>query len=249
MTIFTTMKLDILAIGAHPDDVELSCSGTLINEINRGKKVGVVDLTQGELGSRGTIETRYNEAAKASIIMGIHLRENLKMSDGFFMNDESHQLKLIAVIRKYQPEIILANAIEDRHPDHGRAALLIKTACFLSGLVKIKTVDENGNEQNKWRPKYVFNYIQDKYIEPDFVIDISTSFEKRMDAIKAYSTQFYSEENKNVGVETYISTPEFFDSIIARAGLMGKKIGVPFGEGFTSEKPLSMKNLRALTEI
>jgi bacillithiol biosynthesis deacetylase BshB1 len=240
------MKLDILAIGVHPDDVELGCSGVLIKEINNGKKVGVLDLTQGELGSRGTIDTRYEEAAKAAMIMGVHVRENLKMRDGFFKNDEEHQLKLINVIRKYQPEILFANSLNDRHPDHGRAGRLIADSSFLSGLIKVETENESGEKQDAWRPKYIFHYIQDRYHEPDFIIDISDVFEQRMEAIKAYTTQFYNPENEDDGPQTYISTPDFFDSVIARARMIGKKIGVKYGEGFNSEKRLGLKNFDSL---
>src|SRR5688500_17838020 len=176
-------KLDILAIGVHPDDVELGCSGTLINEIKRGKRVGIVDLTQGELSTRGTVETRYQEAADAALAIGVCLRENLKMRDGFFKNDEEHQLKLIQTIRKHQPEIIIGNVLHDRHPDHGRAGNLINDACFLSGLAKIETKDENGSLQPKWRPKYFLQYMQDWYHEPDLLIDITDVFEKRMQAV------------------------------------------------------------------
>jgi bacillithiol biosynthesis deacetylase BshB1 len=217
------MKLDILAIGVHPDDVELGCSGAIINEIKNGKKVGVLDLTQGELGSRGTIENRYEEAAKAAMIMGIHIRENLKMRDGFFKNDEEHQRKLISIIRKYQPEIVMANSLADRHPDHGRAAKLIADSCFLSGLRKIETENENGQVQEGWRPKYVFHYIQDMYHEPDFIVDITEVFDQRMEAVKAYTTQFYNPENEDDGPQTYISTPEFLESVVARARVIGKK--------------------------
>ena len=243
------MKLDILAIGAHPDDVELGCSGTIINEIANGKKVGVLDLTQGELGSRGTVESRYEESAKAAIAMGVHVRENLKMRDGFFKNDEEQQMKLITVIRKYQPEIVIANALSDRHPDHGKAGKLIADSCFLSGLVKIQSKDEKGNSQQPWRPKYVFHYIQDRYHEPDFIIDITDVFEQRMQAIKAYTTQFYNPENEDDGPQTYISTPEFLESVISRARMIGKKIGVKYGEGFNCEKRLGIKNFDSLIEI
>lgn len=242
------MKLDILAIGIHPDDVELGCSGTIINEVNNGKKVGVLDLSQGELGTRGTIETRYAEAAKAAEIMGIAVRENLKMRDGFFRNDEVHQLQLIAAIRKYQPEIILANALEDRHPDHGRAGKLISDACFLSGLIKIETLDEDGNPQPRWRPKLVLHYIQDRLREPDIIVDISDVFEQRMAAIEAYSTQFYNPAMETEGPQTYISTPDFRDSVIARARMMGKRLGVRYGEGFNTEKSLGIKTLDALIQ-
>jgi bacillithiol biosynthesis deacetylase BshB1 len=243
------MKLDLLAIGVHPDDVELGCSGTIINEIKNGKKVGVLDLTQGELGSRGTIETRYEESAKAAMIMGIHVRENLKMRDGFFKNDEEHQRKLIATIRKYQPEIVITNALSDRHPDHGRAAKLTSDSCFLSGLRKVATKDEQGNDQQLWKPKYVFHYIQDRYHEPDFVIDISEVFEQRMEAVKAYATQFYNPDIEDDGPQTYISTAAFLESIVARARVIGKKIGEQYGEGFNTEKKIGLKNLDSLVSL
>jgi len=243
------MKLDILAIGVHPDDVELGCSGTIINEIKNGKKVGVLDLTQGELGSRGTVETRYEEAAKAAMIMGVAVRENLKMCDGFFKNDQEHQRKLIIAIRKYQPEIIITNSLSDRHPDHGRAARLTADSCFLSGLRKVETKNEQGSDQEPWRPKYVIHYIQDRYHEPDFVIDITDVFEQRMEAVKAYTTQFYNPDNEDDGPETYISTAAFLESIIARARVIGKKIGVQYGEGFNTEKTLGLKNIDSLIRI
>ena len=243
------MKLDLLAIGVHPDDVELGCSGTIINEIRKGKKVGVLDLTQGELGSRGTIDTRYEEAAKAAMLMGVHVRENLKMRDGFFKNDEEHQLKLITAIRKYQPEIVITNSLSDRHPDHGRAAKLTTDSCFLSGLRKIETKNERGELQERWKPKYIFHYIQDRFHEPDFVIDISDVFEQRMEAIKAYSTQFYSPGYDNGEPQTYISSAGFLDSIVARARMIGKKIGVQYGEGFNSEKTLGIQDLDSLIKV
>jgi N-acetylglucosamine malate deacetylase 1 len=243
------MKLDLLAIGVHPDDVELGCSGTIINEIRKGKKAGVIDLTQGELGSRGTIGTRYQEAEKAAKIMGVHVRENLKMRDGFFKNDEEHQRKLIVALRNYQPEIVITNSLSDRHPDHGRAAKLTTDSCFLSGLRKVETNDENGNSQEPWRPKYVFHYIQDRYREPDFIIDITDVFEQRMDAIKSYTTQFYNPGNEDDGPQTYISTAAFLESVIARARVIGKKIGVEYGEGFNSEKSLGIKDLDAFISI
>ena len=243
------MKLDLLAIGVHPDDVELGCSGTIINEIKNGKQVGVLDLTQGELGSRGTVDTRYEEAAKAAKIMGVHVRENLKMRDGFFKNDEEHQKKLIVAIRKYQPEIIITNSLSDRHPDHGRAARLTTDSCFLSGLIKVETKNEQGNAQEPWRPKYVFHYIQDRYHEPDFVIDITSVFDQRMEAIRAYTTQFYNPDNEDDGPQTYISTSAFLESVMARARMIGKKIGVAYGEGFNTEKRLGIKNLDAFIQI
>ncbi|MET0635063.1 MAG: bacillithiol biosynthesis deacetylase BshB1 [Chitinophagaceae bacterium] len=241
------MKLDILAIGVHPDDIELGCSGTLIQEIKRGKQVGIVDLTQGELGSRGTIETRMQEAADAALIMGAVVRENLKMRDGFFANDETHQLQLIRIIRKYQPEIIIGNILNDRHPDHGRAGRLISDACFLSGLLKIETVDEQGKPQPKWRPKYLFQYLQDWYHEPDLLIDISDSFDQRMEAIRAYTTQFHTaKEGSNEGPVTYISTPDFLDSVTARARILGRRIGVRYAEGFVSDKQIGLRSFESL---
>lgn len=243
------MKLDILAIGVHPDDVELGCSGTIINEIKKGKKVGIVDLTQGELGTRGTVEIRYEEAANAAMIMGVHVRENLKMRDGFFKNDETHQMKLIQIIRKYQPSIILANVLRDRHPDHGRAGNLIADACYLSGLVKIETKDEKGELQQRWRPSYVLHYIQDWYNEPDFLIDISDVFEQRMESIKAYTTQFHLPAENNNEPQTYISNPDFLDTIIGRARILGKRIGVKYAEGFITEKKIGIKSLDALIQI
>jgi N-acetylglucosamine malate deacetylase 1 len=238
------MKLDVLAIGVHPDDVELGCSGTLIKEVKRGKKTGVIDLTQGELGTRGTIETRFQEAEEAAKIMGVSVRENLKMRDGFFQNDEANQLQLIQAIRKYQPEIIIGNILEDRHPDHGRAGQLIYDACFLSGLKQVKTKDEEGREQEKWRPKQLLHYLQDRFYEPDVIVDITEVWEQRLQSIKAYKTQFHNPGSNED--ETYISSPEFLESIIARARLLGKRIGVQFAEGFISKKSIGISNLDAL---
>lgn len=243
------MKLDILAIGVHPDDIELGCAGTMINEIKRGKKVGIVDLTQGELGTRGTIETRYNEAAKAASIIGAVSRENLKMRDGFFKNDEAHQMQLIQVIRKYQPDIVLGNVLHDRHPDHGRAGHLISDACFLSGLAKIETKDQTGQLQQKWRPRYFLQYMQDWYHEPDLIIDISDSLEQKMQAVAAYTTQFHTSETNSEGPQTYISTPDFLESIIARARILGKRIGVKYAEGFMTNKSIGISNLDALIQV
>ncbi len=240
------MKLDVLAIGVHPDDVELGCSGTLIKEIARGRKAGIVDLTQGELGTRGTIESRYHEAAEAAKIIGVSVRENLKMRDGFFKNDEAHQMQLIQVLRKYKPEIVIGNILEDRHPDHGRAGQLIYDACFLSGLKKIKTISEDGTEQEKWRPKYLLHYLQDRFHEPDLIVDISDVWEQRLQSIKAYKTQFHNPSGSTQEPQTYISSPEFLESIIARARMLGKRIGVQFAEGFTSQKSIGINSLDAL---
>jgi len=243
------MKLDVLAIGVHPDDVELGCSGSILNEIRNGKQVGIIDLTEGELGTRGTVETRYSESSTAAQILGVSVRDNLKMRDGFFKNDEAHQLQLIQAIRKYQPEIVFANALDDRHPDHGRAGNLIKDACFLSGLMKITTSDDQGKPQEKWRPKYILHYLQDWYHEPDLIIDISDVFEIRMKAIESYTTQFYSGDGSEEGPQTYISTPDFLDSVIARARMLGKRIGVKYGEGFTCEKKIGILNLDSLLQV
>ena len=239
------MKLDILVFGAHPDDVELSCSGTILAEMAKGKKVGIVDITRGELGTRGTSETRKQEALDAASIMKIDIRENLEMADGFFMNDEAHQRKIITSLRKYQPEIVLCNAPADRHPDHGRAADLVYTAAFLSGLRKIET-SENSSLQKAWRPKYVFNYIQDKYFHPDFVVDITGVFEKKIEAIKAYKTQFFNPDSKEP--ETYISSPEFLESIIYRSKMFGKLIGVKYAEGFISKKMIGVRDFDSLIQ-
>lgn len=243
------MKLDILAIGVHPDDVELGCAGSLIIEIKNGKSTGIIDLTQGELGTRGTIVTRYDEAAKAAAIIGVKVRENLKMRDGFFKNDEEHQLKLVTAIRKYRPEIVFANILDDRHPDHGRAGHLISDACFLSGLVKVKTFDEDQKEQEKWRPKYILHYIQDWYHEPDLLIDVSDVFEQKMKSVEAYTTQFHVSGQQQEGLETYISTPDFLESVVARARMLGKRIGVKYAEGYISEKKIGIRSLDALVQV
>jgi len=240
------MKLDILAIGVHPDDVELGCSGVLINEIRAGKKVGIIDLTQGELGTRGTVETRYAEAAEAARIIGASVRENLRMRDGFFRNDEEHQLMLIRVLRKYRPEIVIGNVLDDRHPDHGRAGHMIADACFLSGLARIETIGDDGRPQERWRPKFVLHYLQDWYHEPDLLVDISDVFEQRMDSIKAYTTQFHTGMQSAEGPQTYISTPDFLDAVVARARMLGKRIGVKYAEGFITEKKIGIKSLDAL---
>jgi len=236
------MKLDILAFGVHPDDVELSCAGVLLVEKLNGKKTGIIDLTQGELGTRGTAATRKQEAANAAKILQADVRENLEMADGFFKNDEAHQRKIIVALRKYQPEIVLCNAPSDRHPDHGRSARLVADAAFLSGLKKIETAI-NGVPQDSWRPKYVFNYIQDKLLTPDFVIDISEVFDKKLEAIKAYTTQFHNTESNEP--QTYISTPDFLDSVVYRHKWFGKMIGVKYAEGFITEKMTGFKNFDA----
>ena len=237
------MKLDIVAFGVHPDDVELGCSGTILAALAEGKRVGVVDLTQGELGTRGTAETRKQEAAAAAAIMGITVRENLGMADGFFQNDEAHQRKVIEVIRKYQPEIVLANAPEDRHPDHGRSAKLVSDATFLAGLRKIET-KQNGELQEAWRPTYVFHYIQDRFIQPSFVVDITAHMNKKVEAILAYTTQFNSTGGNEP--QTYISTPQFLETVKARAMMLGKRIGVGYAEGYITEKIIGINSFDAI---
>lgn len=239
------MKLDILAFGAHPDDVELSCSGLLLVEAKQGKKIGIIDLTQGELGSRGNINTRQEESKKASEILGVHIRENLNLEDGFFQNIKENQFKIIQCIRKYQPDIILCNAPLDRHPDHAKGAKIVADAAFLSGLIKIETF-EDGQLQKVWRPSYVFNYIQDTYIEPDFIVDISTVFETKLLSIKAYTTQFHNPEID--GPETYISKPAFLDNLIGSNKLMGKRIGTQYGEGFLTQKKLGLTSLNYIVK-
>ena len=243
------MKLDILAIAVHPDDVELGCSGTLLMEKANGKKTGVVDLTRGELGTRGTPELRAEEAARAAAILGLDVRENLGMADGFFRNDEQHQRRLIGAIRKYRPEIVLANALDDRHPDHGRAGHLITEACFLSGLRKIETLDDAGRPQEFWRPKYVFHYIQDRYAAPSFVYDISPVFEAKLQSIRAYSSQFYSAGYDASEPQTYISSPEFLNAIIGRHQMFGKMIGVAYAEGFITEKMIGVRDFDAFVRM
>jgi bacillithiol biosynthesis deacetylase BshB1 len=234
------MKLDILVFAVHPDDAELGCSGTILKHIAAGKKVGIVDLTRGELGTRGTAETRDVEAADSAKILGLHARENLGIRDGFFKNDEAHQLQVIRMIRKYQPEIILSNALADRHPDHGRASNLVHDSIFLSGLLKIETTLD-GIAQEPWRPRLSLHYIQDLYIKPDIIVDITPFIDKKVASIQAFKTQFYNPDHQEA--ETYISSPEFFETVLARAREFGKSIGATFGEGFTSHKLLGVDDL------
>lgn len=238
-----SIKLDVLAIAAHPDDAELSCSGALLVHARLGKKIGIIDLTRGELGTRGTAETRRQEAEAASKVLALDVRENLGLPDGFFENKQAHQMEIIKVVRKYQPEIVLANAPEDRHPDHGRASQLIYDSCFLAGLIKIETELE-GEKQEVWRPKQVFYFIQDRYLDPDFIVDISDVIEQKKEAIRCFKTQFLASESD--ALQTYISTPMFFDSVIQRSAMMGKMIGVAYGEGFISPKKLGVKDFDKL---
>ncbi|WP_138481385.1 bacillithiol biosynthesis deacetylase BshB1 [Dyadobacter bucti] len=241
------MKLDILAITAHPDDVELCCAGTLLAQIALGKKVGIVDLTRGELGTRGTPEGRVQEALDAAKLLNVAVRENVGLADGFFQNNGAHQKAIIPYIRKYRPDIVITNAIDDRHPDHGRGGQLVSDACFYSGLRMVKTCDETGKEQEAWRPGRVFHTVQDRYISPDFIVDISDFHDKKIEAIRAFKSQFHVpefDENSNEP-QSYISTPEFLEFVIARAREMGHAIGVTFGEGFTSARKLGVKDLSA----
>ncbi|MBW7675783.1 bacillithiol biosynthesis deacetylase BshB1 [Chryseobacterium chendengshani] len=233
------MKIDILAFGAHPDDVELGCGGTIAKLISEGKTCVIVDLTKGELGTRGTDETRKEEAAASAKILGIVARENLGMKDGFLLNSEEYQMRIVEMIRKYRPEIVLANAIDDRHPDHAKAAKLVSDACFLAGLRKIETISE-GEMQDVWRPKHIFHYIQWRDIKPEFVIDISEHLEKKLEACMAYKTQFY--DPSSTEPVTPIATKDFFESLTYRAQDLGRLSGVAFAEGFTTERLIALKN-------
>ena len=234
------MKLDILAISAHPDDIELSCSGTLIAHKSQGYTTGILDLTEGEMSTRGTPATRQKESAEASEIMGLSMRENLGLSDAKFDLSFENQLRVIKVLRKFRPEIILANALYDRHPDHVRAAELIEEAVFKSGLVKIETEDEK-RIQSPWRPKKVYHYIQSVSLEPDFICDITAHMEEKMAAIRVFKSQFFDPKSKEPN--TYISNPDFLKLIEARSREWGHRIGVSFGEGFVQRQSLGVKNL------
>lgn len=237
------MKLDILAFGAHPDDVELGCGGTLAKEIKNQKKVGIVDLTRGELGTRGSAELRDLEAFNAAKILGVSVRENLKLRDGFFQNNEENQLKVIQMIRKYKPKIVICNAITDRHIDHGKGSALVSDACFLSGLCKIETTLD-GISQSAFRPQVVYHYIQWNLAKPDFVVDISGFIEQKINAVMAYSSQFYQPNDD--GPTTPIATQNFLDSLTYRAQDFGRIVGVDFAEGFTTERLLAVNYLEDL---
>ena len=237
------MKLDILAFGAHPDDVELGCAGTILREVALGKKVGIVDLTRGELGTRGSAEIRDKEAAAAAAILGVSVRENLAFRDGFFVNDEAHQLEIIKMIRKYQPEIVLCNAVDDRHIDHPKGSQLVSDACFLSGLIRI-TTSLDGEEQKAWRPKVVYHYMQWKNLVPDFVVDITGYVEQKTAAILAYSSQFYDPNSKEP--ESPISSKNFLESLNYRSRDLGRLTGLEHAEGFTAERYLAVNSLSDL---
>jgi bacillithiol biosynthesis deacetylase BshB1 len=234
------MKLDILAFGVHPDDVDLFCSGTILKHLSIGHKCGIIDLTQGELGTRGSAELRLKEAKDAAIVLGVEVRENLKMNDGFFINDQKHQQLIIEKIRQYQPDIILCNALEDRHPDHARASSLVSDASFYSGLVKIKTV-LNGKEQKPWRPKVVYHYIQDTNLKPDLIIDVSEFVETKMNAIKTFKSQFYDSKSKEP--QTPISVDNFFEVIKGKMAVNGRAAGFKYGEAYTVERTIGVKSL------
>ncbi len=234
------MKLDILAFGAHPDDVEMSCGGTIAKHIALGKTVGIVDITKGELGTRGTAEIRAKEAEDAAKILGVNVREQLNLRDGFVTNDEASQMQVIKAVRKYQPEIVLANAIGDRHPDHRKASDLVKDAAFLSGLLHIETMDDE-KIQKPWRPKHVYHYIQDTFLNPSFVIDITGYIDIKMKAIAAFKSQFYNPTSKEP--ETYLTSPEFLDGLKARSREFGRKIGVIYGEGLISSRSVGANSL------
>jgi N-acetylglucosamine malate deacetylase 1 len=237
------IKLDILAFGAHPDDVELSCGATIAKEISLGKKVGIIDLTRGELGTRGSAALRKIEAANAAEILGVIVRENLNFADGFFSNDKEHQLKIIEMIRKYQPDIVLCNAIDDRHIDHAKGSKLVSDACFLSGLIKIETKID-GTIQERWRPKQVYHYIQWKNIEPDFVVDVSGFLDIKIASVMAYASQFYDPTSNEP--ETPITSKNFIDSIVYRARDLGRLIDVESAEGFTTERYVAIENFSKL---
>lgn len=234
------MKLDILAFAAHPDDTELSCSGTIASHIAKGYKVGVIDFTRGEMGTRGTVEIRNQEAAESAKILGLSVRENLNFKDAFFENDVPHRLEVVKAIRKYQPKIVLANAINDRHPDHSRASNMVEEAVFLAGLRKVETEDE-GKLQEAWRPSVVYHYIQSLFIQPDFLIDVSDYWDVKMKAIRAFKSQFF--DPKSTEPDTYISSPEFMEMLEARGKELGHSIGVKYAEGFTRDRNMGAKDL------
>ena len=235
------IKLDILVLPVHPDDAELGCAGVILKHIAAGKKVGIVDLTRGELGTRGSAEIRDQESAESARILGLTVRENLAIPDGFFQNTKEYQLRVIEAIRKYQPEIVITNAYHDRHPDHGRANQLVEDATFLSGLRKIETWF-NGELQTEWRPHLLLHFIQDRYIKPDIIVDVTEYWDTKIESIRAFGSQFYNPEWEEEP-ETYISSPDFIQIIEARAREFGKSIGVKYGEGFTSKKILGVNSL------
>lgn len=234
------MKADILVLASHPDDAELGCGATIARHVALGFKVAVVDFTQGELGTRGTVETRAREAADSARILGLTARENLNLKDGFFQNEPEAQLAVVRAVRKYQPEIVIANAVYDRHPDHGKGANLAHDACFLAGLVKVET-SSDGKPQSPWRPRVLYHYIQSQFIVPDLIVDVSESWDKKMEAVRAFKSQFYDPNSKEP--QTYISNPAFLQMLEARAVELGHAIGVRYGEGFTVRRFMGVKSL------
>ena len=238
------MKLDLLAFAAHPDDTELSCAGTLASHIHMGMNVGVIDLTRGEMGTRGSAEIRDQEARESAKVLGLSIRENLGFEDAFFKDDLHHQMEMIKKIRQYQPDIVLANAVSDRHPDHGKAAKLTERSCFLAGLSKIVVKDEAGKDLEPWRPRVVYHYIQSNYLSPDFIVDVSDFWDKKMEAIRAFGSQFH-DPNSNEP-ETFISSPEFMKLVEARGKEFGHSIGALYGEGFTINRNIGVRNLKDL---
>lgn len=235
------MKLDLLVMTVHPDDAELGAGGTIAKYVAEGKKVGIIDLTRGELGTRGTAETRAAEAKEAARILGVEVRENLGLRDGFFQNDEESQLTIIRAIRKYQPEILITNALDDRHPDHGRASKLVNDAVFLAGLRRIET-ELDGVVQEAFRPRLQLQLIQDKYIQPDIILDVTDYWDIKEQSILAYKTQFNA-TNDDDGPQTYISTPDFMKYTRGRGRELGRNIQASFGEGFTARKLLGVDDL------
>jgi len=238
------MKVHVLAVAAHPDDVELNCAGTILRHLDLGYSAGIIDLTQGELGTRGSGPLRLNEASRAAEILGVSFRENLGMADGFFRNTKENQLQLIRKIRQFQPDIILTNALSDRHPDHGRAARLVTDACFLAGLVKVETVDENGNPQVRWKPNSLYYFIQDYFHIPNLIVDVSKYMEKRMKALKTFTSQFYNPGSNEP--DSSISSHDYLEQILGRARTFGRQIGVEFGEGFTVQRAIGARDLMTL---
>ena len=238
------IKLDLLALGAHPDDVEMSCAGTLLAAAAVGKKIGIVDFTRGELGTRGTPAIRAAEAAAAAEILGLSARENLGLPDGFFRNDREHQLPLIRAIRRYRPDVVLANATSDRHPDHGRGAELARDACFLAGLRLIETLGDDGQPQAPWRPRNLYHYMQDQYITPAFVVDITAHWPKKWASIQTYKSQFFDPESQEP--ETYLTSQAFSRFLEARGRDVGHLIGTEFGEGFTVQRPVGVREVGEL---
>ncbi|MDX1406718.1 MAG: bacillithiol biosynthesis deacetylase BshB1 [Saprospiraceae bacterium] len=238
-----TQKLNILAFGAHPDDVELCCAGTLLKHLDMGYSVGLIDLTRGELGTRGNPDLRLREARASADLLGIEVRENLGMQDGFFVNDKEHRIAIARIIRKYRPDVVIANAVRDRHPDHGRAAQLVTEGCFVAGLVKVPT-RLDGQPQERWRPRAIYHYIQDYKLSPDICVDVTPYMEKRMDAIRCFSSQFYDPDSPDP--DSPISGKDFLDMILAAARVYGRPIGAEFGEAFTVARPVGVEDLTDL---